>query len=44
MTTAMKKAEITMKAAAVSFNSSAKDMSEYLTAIWNSYQVGEDEM
>jgi len=44
MTTAMEKAEITMKAAAISFNSSAKDMSEYLTAIWNSYQVGEEEM
>lgn len=44
MVTAMQKAEITMKAAAISFNSSAKDMSEYLTAIWNSYQVGEEEM
>lgn len=44
MTTAMKKAEITMKAAAVSFNSNAKEMSEYLTAIWNSYKVGENEM
>jgi TP901 family phage tail tape measure protein len=44
MATAMQKAEITMKAAAISFNSSAQDMSEYLTAIWNSYQVGESEM
>jgi hypothetical protein len=42
MAAAMEKATITMKAANVSFNSSAKQMSEYLTAVWNSYQVGAD--
>lgn len=41
---AAKKAEITTKAANVSFNSSAEQMSEYLTAIWNSYQVPEDQL
>lgn len=41
---AAKKAEITTKAANVSFNTSSQQMSEYLTAIWNSYQVGEHEM
>ena len=41
---AMKKAEITTKAANISFNSSAEEMSEYLTAIWNSYQVGEEHL
>jgi len=44
MALAMEKATITMKAANISFSSSAKDMSEYLTAIWNSYQVGADEL
>jgi len=42
--TAVQKAAITMKAANISFSSSAKDMSEYLTAIWNSYKVGTDEL
>lgn len=41
---AAKKAEITTKAANVSFGSSQEQMSEYLTAIWNSYQVGEDQL
>lgn len=41
---ASKKAEITTKAAAIAFNSSAQQMSEYLTAIWNSYQVGESQL
>ena len=44
MSTAMQKAQITMKAANISFSSSAKEMSEYLTAIWNSYQVGTDQL
>lgn len=39
-----KKAEITLKAANAAFGSSAKEMSEYLTAVWNSYQVGADEL
>ena len=41
---AAKKAAITIKAANASFGSSAKEMSEYLTAVWNSYQVGADEL
>lgn len=39
-----KKAAITIKAANSSFNTSAAEMSEYLTAVWNSYQVGADEL
>lgn len=39
-----KKAEITLKAANAAFGASAKEMSEYLTAVWNSYQVGADEL
>lgn len=39
-----KKAEITLKAANAAFGTSAKEMSEYLTAVWNSYQVGADEL
>lgn len=41
---AAKKAEITTKAANVAFNVSADEMSQYLTAIWNSYKVGEDQL
>lgn len=41
---AAKKAEITLKAANASFNTSAQEMSEYLTAVWNSYQVGAEEL
>ena len=41
---AMEKAAITIKAANASANSSAAEMSEYLTAIWNSYQVGSKEL
>ena len=41
---AAKKAAITIKAANASFGSSTKEMSEYLTAVWNSYQVGADEL
>lgn len=44
MAVAMQKATITMKAANISFGSSTKEMSQYLTAIWNSYKVGADEM
>lgn len=40
----MEKAAITIKAANASANSSAAEMSEYLTAIWNSYQVGSAEL
>lgn len=39
-----KKAAITIKAANASFSTSAAEMSEYLTAVWNSYQVGADEL
>lgn len=39
-----KKAAITIKAANSSFGTSAAEMSEYLTAVWNSYQVGADEL
>lgn len=40
----MEKAAITIKAANASANSSAAEMSEYLTAIWNSYKVGSGEL
>ena len=39
-----KKAAITTKAANVAFSASAEEMSEMLTAVWNSYQVGEAEL
>lgn len=42
--TAAKKAEITAKMANVSLGVSAQEMSEYLTGIWNSYQVGSDQL
>ena len=41
---AAKKAAITTKAANVAFDISADEMSDYLTAIWNSYKVGEDQL
>lgn len=41
---AAKKAATTVKAANVAFTASAKEMSEMLTAVWNSYQVGEDQL
>lgn len=41
---AKKKAELTIKASNASFDSDAKEMSEYLTAVWNSYQVGSDQL
>lgn len=41
---AAKKAAITLKAAHSSFNSTASEMSEYLTAVWNSYKVSGDEL
>ena len=41
---AAKKAEITLKATNASFGSTASEMSEYLTAVWNSYQVGAEEL
>lgn len=39
-----KKAAITIKAANASFGTSASEMSEYLTSVWNSYQVGANEL
>jgi len=33
-----------MKAANIAFSSSTKEMSQYLTAVWNAYQVGADQM
>lgn len=41
---AAKKAEITTKATNIAFSASQAQMAEYLTAIWNSYQVGEDKL
>ena len=41
---AARKAEITAKAANVSAGTSAEEMSEYLTGIWNSYRVGSQEL
>jgi len=41
---AAKKAAITTKAANVAFTASAQEMSEMLTAVWNSYQMGEDQL
>lgn len=38
--TSLRKAETTLKAVNVSFSANAEEMSEYLTAIWNSYNVG----
>lgn len=38
--TSLRKAETTLKAVNVSFGANAEQMSEYLTAIWNSYNVG----
>jgi TP901 family phage tail tape measure protein len=40
---AKKKADITIKASNVA-GTGAKEMSEYLTAVWNSYKVTEDEL
>lgn len=42
--TVAKKAAITTKAANTAFSASAEEMSEMLTAVWNSYQVGEEEL
>lgn len=44
MALAAQKAEITAKAAAITTESTAREMSEYLTGIWNSYQVGSNEL
>lgn len=41
---AAKKAIITTKAANVAFTASAQEMSQMLTAVWNSYQAGEDQL
>ena len=41
---AAEKARITAMAANVSFESSQEEMADYLTAIWNSYQVGENQL
>lgn len=42
--TALKKAAVTTKAANVAFTASAQEMSQMLTAVWNSYKVGEEEL
>jgi TP901 family phage tail tape measure protein len=41
---AAKKAEITTKAANIAFTASAQEMSQMLTAVWNSFQMGEDQL
>lgn len=41
---AAKKAEITLKATNAAFSANAQQMSEMLTATWNSYQAGADEL
>ena len=41
---AAEKARIATMAANVSFESSQEEMAEYLTAIWNSYKVGENQL
>ena len=42
--TVKKKADLTLKAANASPGTSTEEMSEYLTAVWNSYKVGADEL
>ena len=42
--TVARKTEITTKAANVAFTASTKEMSDMLTAVWNSYQVGTDKL
>lgn len=44
MELAAKKAELTIKATATAVHASAEEMSNYLTAVWNSYKVGEDQL
>ena len=44
MAQALEKSAITIKAANASANTSAAEMSEYLTAIWNSYKVGTEDL
>ena len=41
---AAKKAEITLKATNAAFSATAQEMSQLLTATWNSYQAGTDEL
>lgn len=41
---AAEKATITTKAANIAFTASAKEMSQMLTAVWNSYQMGSDQL
>ena len=41
---AAKKAEITLKATNAAFSATAEEMSQLLTATWNSYQAGTDEL
>lgn len=43
-TQAAKKAEITLKATNAAFKANASEMSEMLTAVWNSFQVGADQL
>ena len=44
MALSAKKAEITIKATATATKASAEEMSNYLTAVWNSYKVGEEQL
>ena len=44
LTKAAQKAAITIKAANVATEASAEEMSSYLTAVWNSYKVGGEEL
>ena len=44
MALSAKKAEITIKATATALGASAQEMSNYLTAVWNSYKVGESQL
>ena len=41
---AAEKATITTKAANIAFTASAQEMSQMLTAVWNSYRMGEDQL
>lgn len=44
MALSAKKAELTIKATATAMGASAQEMSNYLTAVWNSYRVGEEHL
>lgn len=44
MALSAKKAEITIKATATALGATSQEMSNYLTAVWNSYKVGESQL